>query len=263
MTFAKINDMKIFYEQQGSGDNLVLIAGLGSNHKVWDGLMPPLLNKYKVLRFDNRGSGQSDSPNVAYTLQDMTDDAIKLMNHLNIDQSHIVGHSMGCAILQHLLLDYPNRVKKAIFCGGFARLPETTSFQCQTTAKLIEANVNRSLIIETVIPWLFANEYLSNKDRVKITCKLMLDDPHPPTTIGYRGQVEALIKFDLREKLKSIKAEAMVVVGRDDISTPISCSQYIHEQIKNSKLQIIENAGHLCLIEYPEKLSKIITDFIG
>ncbi|GAG71998.1 unnamed protein product, partial [marine sediment metagenome] len=95
MVYAEINDIKLFYEIIGEGYPVILVHGFGGNRTEWFVQVPPLSEKFKVIIFDNRGSGKSDRPNIPYTMEMFADDIAGLLDYLNIDKAHIIGVSLG------------------------------------------------------------------------------------------------------------------------------------------------------------------------
>ena len=113
MTRLKISDdVSIHYQCQGQGENLVLIHGLGANLAFWYmGIARPLTRHYRVITYDLRGHGRSAMPADGYSLPDMTNDLQSLLNHLEVDRAHIVGHSFGARVAMHYTISHPQRIR--------------------------------------------------------------------------------------------------------------------------------------------------------
>lgn len=262
MPFKAINNINLYYEQHGQGEDLILIGGLTTNHLVWTAVLPALAAKYKVLIFDNRGAGQSTVPSECYTIQEMAADVIALMDHLNIKQAHMLGHSMGGLVLQQLLLDQPIRIHKAIVSNSAAKMPLISMVAMWSSAKLAEAGVRPEVILENVLPWLFSNDYLS-KLQIPELIHLMLQDPYPQTPAGYVGQMQAIESFDLHDQIQTIKHETLIMAGRHDILTPLHCAEQIHHEINFSKLHILEHAAHMPHFECTKAFIDTILTFLN
>src|SRR3990172_6307927 len=117
MPYTLVNGIEIYYEVHGSGEPLLLIMGLGANAGSWVMQVPELSMEYKIIAFDNRGSGRSGKPNEAYSIAQMADDAAALLDDLAIDSAHVFGMSMGGMIAQDLVLRHPERVTSLILGG--------------------------------------------------------------------------------------------------------------------------------------------------
>ena len=125
--FADVNGIKICYEVQGEGDPVVLIHGFGITKEEWICQFEPLSQYFRVVRFDNRGSGKSDRPNTPYTMDLFADDTRGLSDFLKIEKAHIIGWSVGGMIAQHFAIKYPERVNKLILINTTAAWPEEKS----------------------------------------------------------------------------------------------------------------------------------------
>lgn len=261
MPIQTINNIKLYYEQHGQGEDLILIGGLTTNHLVWAGILPALSEKYKILLLDNRGAGQSEVPTKSYTIKDMANDVIALMDHLNIKQAHVLGHSMGGMILQQLLLDHPERIKKAIISNSSPNIPLIGMIAMWSSAKLTAAGVKIDIILENILPWLFSSEYLSQLNVPELIA-LMLQDPYPQTPEGYKGQMHAIEKYDSRDQVHKINHDVLILAGHHDILTPPSCSQHMHREIKSSQLHTFMHAAHMPHFECTKKFIEVVLRFL-
>src|SRR4029434_10952353 len=107
MPKVKVNGVELHYVESGSGDPLLMIMGFGGDHQAWAFQVPALAEGYRVITFDNRGAGQSEGPDVAYSTAMMADDAVGLLDVLRIERAHVLGVSMGGMIAQELALNHP------------------------------------------------------------------------------------------------------------------------------------------------------------
>ena len=159
MPTAKAGDINLYYEVHGEGQPLLLIMGYGSNSGHWFVILPHLVSRFKVIIFDNRGTGRSDKPDIPYTAEMMTGDIIGLLDAIGIGAAHVFGVSMGGMIAQELALRHPGRVKKLILgctsCGGphsVRSSPESAAFLFDPErAKLSDeerALFNRAVAVE-------------------------------------------------------------------------------------------------------------------
>ena len=120
--FVDHSGAKLYWEEHGAGDPLLLIMGLGASLEAWDRIAPALAKKYRTILFDNRGVGRSDVPPGPYSLETMADDAAAVLDAADVPSAHVMGISMGGMIAQELALRHPRRVRKLILgctsCGG-------------------------------------------------------------------------------------------------------------------------------------------------
>jgi len=252
----------LFFTQEGKGEDLVLIGGLTANHTIWELLLPHLAPHFRLLRLDNRGSGRSFVPQVPYTIGDMAEDIVALIDHLNIKTAHVVGHSMGGMILQQLLVAHPERIIKAVVCASTATISAMARLQLQSTALMRAARVPQRIILESVLPWLFSSQWLSDPQRVEGTIQAMIGDPYPQSEKGYAGQVAAIARFDVADKLPHVHTPTLVVAGAEDALLPLSFSEQIAALIPDAQLIVMEKLGHMLQIEAPETLARHILHFL-
>src|SRR5205809_7114823 len=127
MPYALSAGTKIYWEEQGSGEPLLLIMGLGATHDLWHRVTPMVAPQYRTILFDNRGAGKSDAPPGPYSIAQMADDALAVLDAAGVADAHVFGASMGGMIAQKLALNHVSRVRSLILCctapGGKASAP--------------------------------------------------------------------------------------------------------------------------------------------
>src|SRR4029077_10122354 len=111
MTTAKFDSIELYYEEHGRGDPLLLIMGLAADSTAWIFQVPDFARRYRTITFDNRGVGRSSKPPGPYTIHEMADDAVALLDALDVRRAHVVGVSMGGMIAQEIVLRHPSRVR--------------------------------------------------------------------------------------------------------------------------------------------------------
>ena len=121
MPKANIGDAEIYYEEHGRGEPLLLVSGLGGAAAYWKPNLPALSARYRVVVHDHRGAGQSTHSRIRYSVEQMPDDLVRLMDHLKIDRAHVVGHSTGGAIGQILAITRPERMKSLVLFATWTK----------------------------------------------------------------------------------------------------------------------------------------------
>ncbi|HSX11893.1 MAG TPA: alpha/beta hydrolase [Rhabdochlamydiaceae bacterium] len=263
MPFVKVNDIELYYELQGDGPPLILIAGFAAHSAIWKDYIAPLSKQYQLLIFDNRGAGQSEAPEIPYSIEMMAEDIVALMEALKISNAHFLGLSMGGAIVLQLCIEHPDKVKKAIVAGAFAKLPETAKWQIQASRKLLEAGMPFELFLESLLPWLFSNAFLSDTENVKKQLHQWTHNPYPQSPAGYYGQSDAILQLDLRDRLKEIQCKTLVIAGEEDLYIPSSCFHQLMKRIPNAKLAVLKEQAHMFVSERPEEVIKLVKEFLG
>lgn len=266
MPFANLQGVRLYYEVHGSKKNsnnyLVLIEGFACNRLVWEAFLPSFTEDFHVVVFDNRGSGQSDSPEGVYSIETMAKDTVALMDQLGISQAHMMGHSMGGMILQQICLDFPQKVAKAILCATSAKVPEKALMQNEVISLFRKMGVAKELMLRNFFPWLLSNAFLSDKRQVEDLLQKMSQDPYPQTLDGYQAQAAALRSFNLEERVKRIKNPTLIIGGEEDLLIPFTCSEFLSRQIPHAQLIKLPGQAHFFIEEMSEEVLKIAKNFL-
>jgi len=262
MPTVKANYINIYYEIHGQGEPLLMIQGLSNYSGHWTTLLPPFAKEYRVIIFDNRGTGRTDKPETPYTMEMMAADTSGLLEAIGIDRANVLGVSMGGMIAQEFSLDYPNKVINLILgctsCGrehGIPPSPESIAF----LANPERAKLSIEQRARETAPWLWTEAFIKKQpeavDRyVAITTK------YPTPLHGLAGQMQAVAGGDTYERLPQIKAPTLVIAGDSDRLIPFENSKIIASRIPGAELVIVKNAGH-AFTESPEATTAIL-DFL-
>ncbi len=256
----KANSTQINYDVSGKKDGpvVVLSHSLACSLIMWNPQMDVLNPHFRVIRYDMRGHGESDVPPGLYTMEQLADDVIGLMDALNIDRLHFVGLSVGGMIGQALALNYPKRLESLALCDTASVVPPEAQPIWDERIKQTRAKGMESQVNETMKRW-FNPVFLKQKPpMVEIIRKQILATP----VDGYLGCAEAIRRLNYLDRLGEIKLPTLIMVGEDDPGTPVSASKVIHGRIPGSKLVIIPSARHLCNIEQAEVFNAALLDFL-
>jgi 3-oxoadipate enol-lactonase len=262
MAFAKLNDINLYYELEGEGEPIMFFSGFSTHRESWRYFANQLSENYQTVIFDHRGAGQTDAPAPPYTIEIMAQDAVNLLDHLEIPQAHMVGGSMGAAIIQTIALRHPQRIKKGVLLSPFAKLPGPSIMTSETVAKLLTAGISFDLILEGVLPWLYSNAFLSDAKLLEDKKKEMLSNPFPQKPEGYLGQLTALQNYDITDEVEKIEADLFLIAGSEDLSTPLYCAAYLYKHLPSCSWKVFEKVGHMAHVERREDVLKLIQDFL-
>lgn len=241
------NGINIYYELSGKKQApvVVLSHSLACSQVMWWPQLELLEAQFQVLRFDTRGHGQSEAPAGPYTLAQLVDDAIGMLDALTLDRVLWVGLSMGGMIGQGLALNHADRLSKLVLADTAAIIPAEAQPVWQ---ERIDAAINGGMqaVAESTLERWFTPDYLklnvAEIDRIR---QQILATPLQ----GYVGCSEAIRRLNYLEQLEAVTATTLIMVGADDPGTPVSASEAMHAQIKNSQLVVIPKAAHLSNIE--------------
>jgi 3-oxoadipate enol-lactonase len=235
---------------------IVFINSLGSDLRIWDDVVSRL--KHSSLRYDKRGHGLSDAPSGPYSIRDHANDLHGLLEHLNLERVVIVGISIGGQIALDFASRFPERLAGAVFCDTGMKIgtPELWSAR-------IEAVRDHGLehISDAVMHRWFGPEFRHEQAALVRGYQNMLE--RQPSA-GYIASCGALRDSELHAAAQTVldaRAKTLVVCGKDDQSTPVTLSQELAQMLE-TKLELIDNAGHLPCIEQPAAFVKILNSFL-
>ena len=255
------NNVEIYYETVGTGPPLLLISGTGHNHSFWSGQLEKFSADFQCIIADNRGIGKSSVPDPGYSLADMADDLIEVMDHLGFAEFHLMGFSMGGHMAQEIATKHPERVRKLGLHHTWSRCDaRLRDFQAMRL-RLAEQNDLRALFDLSFFS-LYSPEFYKNNEKALESKKSEM--MRQVTSLqGWAGQLQACINGDTYERLPLIQSQTLVTCSRMDFIVPLHLSQEIAERIENSELKVLEGTGHVALIEQPDIFARLCIDFLA
>ena len=251
----------LYYEVQGNGPPLLLVSGLNGVASFWAPHVPAFAERYTVILHDHRGTGRSSHTRMRYSVEQMTDDLVQLMDHLEVPRAHLIGHSTGGAIGQTLALDRPERLDRLV-------LSATWTAADAYFRRLFKV---RSMILETGGPAayvqtnpLFMNPaaYTRDHEAEIAAAEAVATKAFPPPEVML-SRIEAIVRFDRRAELGRITAPTLVFGARDDIVTPVYYSEELGRLIPNAETVILPDGGHFYPIVHAEAFRDTVLDFLG
>jgi pimeloyl-ACP methyl ester carboxylesterase len=263
MAIAKVNGIQINYQVEGSGPPLLLISGLGQSSSSWAPVVPLLRDTFCCITFDNRGTGRSDVPPGAYTIDQMADDTAALIVHLRSGPVCAVGWSLGGSVLQSMLIRHRERIDRAVLLSTFPSYTELQHGWLDCLIALEHSGVDPLALALFRMGWVFTPRWLSNHDAAVATAKLVLKDPYPTSTRAFEAQAHGLRRYDSRAGLPNVTTPTLVLVGAEDILTPVEQSAEIARLIPGARLQVLPRGGHGMVLEYTSDTVRAITAFLN
>jgi pimeloyl-ACP methyl ester carboxylesterase len=256
-----VGDISIAYKVLGHGDPLVLIMGYSSTMDMWDPLfLDNLSTKYKVIIFDNRGMGNTTAPPGNFSIAQFANDTAGLMAALDIKKAHIMGWSMGSFVAQELAIRYPENVDKIILYAGDCGGKETVMPSPQVLKDLANTSGSQEERGMRLFNLLFPKDWLSKQPAFFKWFPLPKETSLPD---NIERQAQAIATWSgACDRLGSIKSPTLVVTGTEDVITPPENSFILAQRINVSWLVQFEGAGHGLMYQYPDRLAKIVEDFI-
>jgi len=262
MATAKLNGIHIYYKVEGSGPPLLLISGLGQNSLPWAAIVPMLRDKFTCITFDHRGTGRSDVPPGPYTIDQLGDDASALIEQVGFGRVCAVGWSMGGSVLQSMLIRHRDKLVRAVLLSAFPSYSELQHQWLDSLIALQRAAIDPLALAVFRSAWVFTPRWLSDHADAVATAKLALKDPYPTTIQGFEAQAHGLRRYDSRPALPTVSTPTLVLVGAEDILTPVQQSAEIARLIPGAKLQVLPRGGHGMALEYTSDTARAILAFI-
>jgi 3-oxoadipate enol-lactonase len=254
----KANGMDINYEIEGDGPVVTFSHSLACNLSMWDEQVRALKGRYRVLRFDTRGHGQSGAPAGAYTLEQLGDDLKGLLDGLGITATHFVGLSMGGMIGQVFALKHPAMVQSLVLCDTTSRYPAAAAPVWEDRIKAVGAKGMEPMVAPTLERWFTAPFRARRRDLMERVGTMIRSTPAP----GYIGCCHAIPKINVTERLRDVRCPALVIVGEEDPGTPVEMARDIHAALPAAELAILSRASHLSNLEQPEEFNRLLGGFL-
>ena len=263
MEHARINGVDTAYELRGEGTPLVMIHGAQGDQTMFNAFAPTFAGKYRVLTFDQRGSGLSEKPHDGYSIAQLADDTAALMDHVGFEAAHIVGVSMGGMIALEFALRHPKKVRalvlgcttpggsKAVRIGGDA-------FNAAYSSKPMSAEERGRALAAAA----FTKGYIDRHPEI-IPAMIEARNQRPIDPVALDGRLKAALKHDVYERLAQISCPTLVITGKDDALISWENSRLLADHIPNAQLVLLEPAGHCFWLEQPAPSHEAIAKFLA
>jgi pimeloyl-ACP methyl ester carboxylesterase len=249
MPYVESNGARIYWEERGSGEPLLMIMGLGYSLEMWGRVVPALAEHYRVIVFDNRGVGRSDVPPGPYTIAGMAADAEAVMRAAGLERAHVLGVSMGGMIAQEFTLQYPERVHSLVLgCTAFGGPHAVPARPLVIAILFARATMGAEQAVRAMVPYI----YDAGTPRERIEEDLALRRQTLPTAEGYMAQVMAVMSWSSYDRLPAVSAPTLVIHGATDELVPPGNGKLIAERIAGAELVILPSASHIYFTDQPE-----------
>jgi 3-oxoadipate enol-lactonase len=258
MATVENGDVRIHYEWSGSGDGTVLVFSnsLCSDLHMWDKVVPSMENRYRILRYDMRGHGKSNSPPGLYTAAQLGSDLLFLLDHLALGRVHLCGLSLGGLVAMWIGIHAPQRVDRMILANTAASFGPPEGWDQRIA--MVQSSGMEPMALGALERW-FTPAYREQHPEEMETVRRMVSATN---AVGYAGCCGALRDADVRREIAAIEAPCLVVVGAHDPATPPSEGRALHSALRNSSLVELE-ASHLSAWERPGEFASAVLGFLG
>lgn len=258
-----IGPVSLNYADMGEGAPLLLIPGLVGVYNAWDFQLAHFSKLYRCITFDHRGTGDSDKPSGGenYTTQKLAEDSIGLLDKLGIARAHVVGTSTGGCVVQNLALDYPDRLGACVFSNTWTKA-DIYFGRLQTYRKWIAESHGQEAYVEfSSILTNGTQQFRYDLDKVMALEERAKKTIAPIDIIGAR--IDMTLTHDRLDELGRIDRPSLVIGTTDDATVPVYFSLDIHEAIKGSELEILDQGGHYSYRRHADKWNPIVETFLA
>jgi pimeloyl-ACP methyl ester carboxylesterase len=257
-----INNLSVSYNDHGPDDAAVIIFihGFPLNKSMWDIQVEALKENFRVISYDIRGHGDSDPGSDEFFIELFVLDLLRLMEKLRIEKSILCGLSLGGYIALNAVLKHPDRFDGLILNDTqcIADTPEIKENRCQAIIRIMKNGAEQ--YADEIIKNLFAPESFTKKKNVVATAREMIIGT---TKHSLCNTLHALAeRKETCTHLHEINIPVLIMVGKEDKITPVAAARQMHEKILNSKLEIIQQAGHLSNLEDPTAFNTHLVKFL-
>ncbi|WPC31000.1 3-oxoadipate enol-lactonase [Acinetobacter towneri] len=251
------NDAQINYQTFGDATKPALIFSnsLGTNFKMWQAQIDFFQQDFFVICYDTRGHGASSAPQGPYSIDQLGQDVVNLLDHLNVEKAAFCGISMGGLTGQWLAIHRPERFNQVVVCNTAAKIGQEQAWNDR--AALVREQGLQPITSTAASRW-FTEPFIQSNATV---VNNLQNDLAAGSAEGYASCCEALAKADVREQLKDITVPVLVVAGQQDPVTTVVDGQFMVERLANSQLFEI-NASHISNVELPNEFNQAVKQFI-
>ena len=259
---VRANGISINYRIDGpEGAPWVTMSNsLATTHRMWDAQMDAFTKRYRVLRYDKRGHGETEVAPGPYSFELLADDVLALLEALRITRTHFVGLSMGGMTGMTMALKKPDALRTLVLCDTTSRDPLGDPALWQQRIDAINAGGGMEPLVESTIARFLTSETVKTRPAIADAVRAMV---RATPVAGYAACCQAIAKLNLTDRIHAIRIPTMVVVGADDPATTVDMARTIHERIAGSELVVLKNAAHLSNIEQAEAFNEAVLGFLA
>lgn len=260
MAIKQIRGIKMGYDETGAGAPLVFVHGHPFNRSMWKEQTEVFVSNYRVIAPDLRGYGESEIFNDKTMLEEFAHDIAALLDQLKTEKIILCGLSMGGQIAFEFYRLFPNRVRALILADTFAQLDDQERKQARYDAahRIVRDGIDN--YADEILPKMIAAKTITEQPAVKAHVLSMMRGTLPQgAAAALRGRAE---RPDYTALLSQINVPTLIVVGSLDEFTPVADAEFMRNRIPDSKMAVIEGAGHLPNLENPAEFNRIVKEFL-
>jgi 3-oxoadipate enol-lactonase len=257
MPFINVNRTKFFFRVDGDpgAPPLVLSNSLGTDHRMWDAQMEAFTQHFRVLRYDGRGHGQSETPDGPYTIADLAEDVLGLMDEAHIGRAHFCGLSLGGVVAQWIALNAPDRLDRLVLANTAPYIGPPEAWDERIA--IVERDGMKPVADAVVKRWFTDGFRRRNPQAVQAVKQLLLS----ANVSGYAATCAAIRDADFRGQVAAIETPTLVVAGRDDTVTTLEDAKLLVDSIHGAWGKVLA-AAHLSNVEDAPQFNDAVLKFL-
>lgn len=251
---------EIYCEIQGEGEPLLLVTGLGGNASFWAEQVPQFAAAYRVIIYDHRGAGRSTMSRIHYSVEQMAEDALAVLDGLAIARAHLVGHSTGGCIGQIIAIEHPQRLHSLVASSSWTKTDAYFSRLFEIRKRALDEGgpttyVRCGTLFQYPAEWIAENIVAIDAAETATLAAF------PPVEI-IRSKIDAILRFDRTDALHRIKVPTLVNAAVDDLICPPYFSRALAAAIPSARLRIMAQGGHFCPRSQPYEFFRNVESFL-
>lgn len=260
MPTVSIGDAELHYEIHGSGEPVLLVAGLGGAGSYWRPNLGAFAAKYQAIVHDHRGTGASTKSRISYSVEQMAEDTLRLMDALKIERAHLVGHSTGGAIGQVLALEHPERLSSMVLYASWTR-SDPFMHRVMAARRALVLDTGAKAYLRTTPIFLYPDWWVNENDALLAAREEAGLASFPPAEIA-ASRIDAVLAFDRTAELHRIGTPTLVLCARDDFLTPPYFSEALAKAIPGARLAMLPRGGHACSEAVADEFNRTVFEFL-